>query len=89
MPESENSAVPLEPKFSALRDQYASFSDFIKPADNLINQRTTWHTVIQGLLLAHGRDEWDAPFLALEHHDSDASSKPDENLPAYVLTEQQ
>lgn len=51
MSESGNSSVPLLPKFSDLRDHYALFRDYMKHEDDLINQRTTWHGVIQGLLL--------------------------------------
>ena len=52
MSEQESSPVPLAPKFSDLRDHYALFRDYMKHEDDLINQRTTWHGVIQGLLLA-------------------------------------
>jgi hypothetical protein len=51
MSQSEKPSPPIGPDFNCFRDHYAIFRDYMKHEDDLINQRTTWHCVIQGLLL--------------------------------------
>ena len=39
-------------KFDVVRDLYSIYRDYMKHEDDLINQRSTWHLLIQGFLFA-------------------------------------
>jgi hypothetical protein len=58
-PMAATAPIPSEPsgtgkRFSAanLRRHYAIYRDYIKHEDDLLNQRSTWHLLIQGFLFA-------------------------------------
>ncbi len=40
------------PEFDPLKDLYGIYRDYMKHEDDLINQRSTWHLLIQGFLFA-------------------------------------
>ena len=44
------SKPPDAPTFADLKSQWDIYRDYMKHEDDLLNQRTTWHLVVQGLL---------------------------------------